>query len=307
MALHQYLARVGFVLPMQSEIDPGLVTLGQTSGGTDLSNVLERLLNDASGGLLSAVGLGPSSATSASEPSGSDRDRERYPRGVVTDPPSVVSTLINMALQGSFSPEPACGSEAPPSEFAHPWRFPETNNSGAAVPTELEIGRASAYVSGDDARRLVGVEKGDPNARVDFEAATKVGDTLAAIDKYLSSGATLGSPIDYAGYVIARLTRDNPEPIANFNLDSDRIYGALCWDWKRDHDILGTPAAYGGPATVRVPHSYQAPVAPGYGWCEQELNTSPPPPPVASPSRPRVAKASEAVAIRYIDKEDAFR
>ena len=107
---------------------------------------------------------------------------------------------------------------------------------------------------------------------------------------------------------MALLTRSRRfvEPVApaNFNLDSDRGYGYLCWDWVRSKNIEGFPQAFQRNGLNR---GYHAPLRPGYGWCKDEIPADTVLPPVGSPDRPLMhdpAKAKpEPVRIRYIDRE----
>jgi hypothetical protein len=64
----------------------------------------------------------------------------------------------------------------------------------------------------------------------------------------------LGDPVPFSAYLIGRLVNDTNYQ-TQFNLDADRAYGYLTWDWIRrdDHPPLGkTPMNF----------AYQVPVAP---------------------------------------------
>jgi hypothetical protein len=127
----------------------------------------------------------------------------------------------------------------------------------------------------------MGGAPGDPSARQLFEESGTESHTIALGRFLLPQGRHLGDPIDYTRYVIARLTRDDPGPISNFNLDADRSYGALCWDWVRSSMLQATPGAWTGPSGEhRVnpnpdqppdPRAYQAPLRPGFGWCRDDM------------------------------------
>jgi hypothetical protein len=304
MAVHLYLARTGFVMPLHGEIEPGLMTLGQGEK-VDVFNILEAVINDLSGGLLSDIGINPPIVVTTNENSGSDRDQKVYPKNVVLDPPTFTEQELVKGLQVlGFTAARPCDPSEIPSEFLRPWEWPETDNQGDRIPSEFALGQASPYKSGDDALRMLDTAVGDAQARADFEAAGSEAQTRAAIQHHLPAGRTLGSPIDYAAYVIARLTRDQPGAITNLNLDSDRGYAYLCWDWLRDGLFPANPAAYGGGAAPPGPHTYQAPVAPGLAWCQHDLGTPlpgnlQPPPAAAVPPAP--------VRIRYIDREKKNR
>jgi len=287
LALHWYLSITGFVYPMQHEINRGLTTLGV--GVTDFWDLLTAALDDISGGLV------PSHQ--GSEPSGHDRD-PGYPHDAVVDPPS----LLNFLLRQDFAVPCSSAGEAP-SEFASPWLWPAKDHGGDDVPSEAPLTPASPYVASQDAPVLMGGAPGSNVARSAYQAATSESDTLAASAAHLPAGEHLGDPVDYTAYVVAWLTRDHPADIANFNLDSDRGYGYLCWDWVRSPDVKGVPQAF----QDKVPNrAYHAPLRPGYGWCQDDIPAGTPQPPVG-PDRPLMhdptATAPDPVRIRYIDRE----
>jgi hypothetical protein len=302
MAIHLYLARSGFVMPLSDEIEPALMKLGQGER-VDLYHVLVSLINDLSGGLLSDIGVNPPVITPTTETSGSDRDQRVWPKNIVADPPQFIEQAINLLLQIGFHVDRTCGASETPSEFRRPWQWPDADEQGEPVSSEFVLSRASPYTAGQDALEMLSHAHGDAQARTAFEQAMSEAQTQKVIQEFLPKGATLGAPIDYAAYVIARLTRTDPGPITNFDLDSNRGYGYLCWDWLRSAVFKATPQAYVGHPN-EADHVYQAPLRPGAGWCGLDLNAGAPPP--GNPLRPVVASAPEAVRIRYIDREKKF-
>lgn len=242
--------------------------------------------------------------TPTSEKSGSDRDHDIYPKNVVLDPPGFIEQQINSLLQVGFQMDRTCGASETPSEFRRPWQWPDVDQQGDPVPSEFPVGRASPYKAGDNALTMTALTFGDAKARAAFEAAQSEAQTLSAIASFLPKGLHLGSPIDYTAYVIARLTRTSlPAPIANFDLDSNRGYGYLCWDWLRSPTLKATPSAYQTHPN-QAQHVYQSPLRPGFGWCDLELNPGAPPP--GNPQRPASATPPQDVRIRYIDREKKF-
>ena len=327
-ALHWYLSMTGFVVPMKDEINPAMTTLGI---GTE--NVWQSILDaigDPAGGLSSVFSGGSSGIITIPplerEPSGSDVD-QAYPHDVILDPISAINASHIDPLDpnsSSFDPTGTftqiiqnllpgqCKNVGPgseiPSEFLRPWKWPSVDNTGDAVPSELPKVQASPYKSMQDViDTVMGGVGGNLQARMDFENATKESDTVDCINKHLPHGEYLGDPIDYAGYVIANLTRNdlNFEKLTNFDLDSDRGYGYLCWDWVRSKDIKATPTGYSGQPN---PCQYHAPLRPGAGWCDTEIPTGTVLPPTGSTSRPTTHEdnPSTPVRIRYIDKEPKF-
>jgi hypothetical protein len=276
LALHWYLAMSGFVYPMQQEINMGLNTLGIGVG--DVWGTVQAALNDLDGAITA-----PPAPT---EPSGSDLNH-KFPIDVVTDPQGFVSNLIHQALNN------ICGANEAPSEFLRPWLWPAKDNEGDIVPSELRLTKASPYHSLQDCTAIMGGLPGHAGARNDYEAAQKEGETLTASANHLPNNQTLGDAVDYTTYVVARLTRKNlnPQDIANFNLDADRGYGYLCWDWLRSKNLTGGPAAFKNAPDKRT---YNLPLHPGAGWCKNDATGAVP------------KSHDENVEIRYIDREDKF-
>ncbi len=277
LALHWFLAMTGFTYPMQQELNSGLNTLG--IGVADGWPAVQASLADLDGGLM------PPPASS--EPSGANNDTV-YPIDVVTDPQSYISNAIHQASQN------VCGAAEGPSEFLRPWLWPARDNEGDSVPSEQVLTKASPYNSGQDCTAIMGGLPGNAAARTDYEAAEGEADTITASSKHLPHGETLGDAVDYTGYVVARLTRDglDPKSITNFNLDSDRGYGYLCWDWVRSKNLMGVPSAFKTDADKRA---YHLPLHPGSGWCQNDATAALPP---SDPENP-----TNTVRIRYIDRQ----
>jgi hypothetical protein len=71
-----------------------------------------------------------------------------------------------------------------------------------------------------------------------------------------ASGTTpLGDPVVFSAYLIGQIA-NNPRFAANFNLEADRGYGHLCWDWTRNRDDqagLHDPRGHPYPAPLVLP------------------------------------------------------
>jgi hypothetical protein len=287
LAVHTYLAMTGYVMPMPGEINSGLNTLGVSVSNGWAATVVA--LGTPDGGL--------TPATVSTDPSG--LPETGFPKDVVMDPPGFITGIFGPLL-GVPSPD----SEFP-SEFNRPWRWPEKDNEGDAVNVELAQSVAGPYVAGMNANALFGASPGDPSARQQFEGADKEEKTLRIAAQLLPKGQHLGDPQDYTAYVIATLTRDNVDPtkIVNFNLDADRGYGYLCWDWLRfkPNDSRSIPSGFKNQPNGVMQHSYPTPKQPGYGWDIKEEVAGAAPAQDFHPNDP-----ASRVIIRYIDKEGKF-
>ena len=294
LGLHTYLAMTGYVMPMPGEINMGLNTLGMSVD--DQWMVTLAALGDPDGGITPAM--------LASDPSGSLRTG--FPKDVVMDPPNAITQIFSDLFKiGS----PPVNGEFP-SEFTRPWRFPLRDNEGDVVNVENPHTVAGPFPAGADANSLFGSAPGSAEARARFEDANSEGQTIAAAADLIPQGKHLGDPMDYTAYVVAPLTRDNLnlDAVANFNLDADRGYGYLTWDWLRHGKSRAIPDAFvgnpdpsaSGAATDVSQHVYPVPVEPGYGWNTADEKSGPA---TAGfdPSDPLAA-----VRIRYIDRQRKF-
>lgn len=297
LSFHWILSITGYAIPLPGEITPALHTLGV--GFDDNWNLLQAELSDLSGGLLGTV------PALHSEPSGVDRDKA-YPRDVVSDPKSSIPTIPSQIMALFDNSEGV-------SEFTRPWRWPQVDNEGDNVPTELpSIARAgSPYHSGLDAFVLMADDPGNQQFRTAVEGAGSAAATVDIVSSGLQAGEHLGDPGDYSAYVIAKLTRDDPNPIVNFNLDADRGYCFLCWDWLRMPEVNAAPNAYSNKlpfqqinAPLNSTHQYQAPRQAGSGWDQWDiLVNQPAPQPV---QHNPYEQNNPPVVVRYIDREEKY-
>jgi hypothetical protein len=294
LGIHTFLAMTGYVMPMPGEINSGLNTLGVSVTDDWMATVAA--LGTFDGGI--TPGALPTDPTESTQTG--------FPRDVVLDPPNLITSVFNTIFEIGA---PEVNGELP-SEFTRPWRWPGLDNGGDTVNLENPQSVAGPFTLGEDATALFGAMPGTPSARQQFEAAPDEATTNKLAVSLLRRNEHLGDPVDYAAYVIASLTRDglDPSKVANFNLDSDRGYAYLCWDWLRDPERrsmpsgfkgLGDPSNHGTPDDVSQ-HVYPSPVEPGYGWQpSEEFDHAGHPPPVSFDP----GNAAAAVRIRYIDRQ----
>jgi hypothetical protein len=294
LGVHTYLAMTGYVMPMPGEINTGLNTLGVSVADGWATTVAA--LNDPDGGI--------TTKTLSSDPSGAEK--ETYPRDVVLDPKNAVSSIIN-DIFSIGAPEVA--GELP-SEFTRPWRFPLTDNQGDAISIERPSNVPGPFTAGMNANALFGSAPGTKVARDLLESAKNEIETIRFVISLLGSGQHMGDPRDYSAYLMAKLTRTNLKlnEIPNFNLDADRGYAYLCWDWLRDKQRKSIPSAFktdGNPAHEPVlQHVYPTPVQPGYGWQpdDQVVPQGQVPQKGFNPLDPQAS-----ARIRYIERENKFQ
>lgn len=229
LASRRPLVMAGFLMPKHEEVARGLIELGVT---TDYALV------DLKAALDSPDGTGqaplpfdePSGRANPGDPYGTDVE---FPRDVVSDDP----TLITKTLRGILGNSSLfCGRPNQPSEFLKPWAYPVTNQAGVPVGGERLPTHPGPWLRGDTALDLLQPSPGNAAARADFERASSPAETESQSDAHLKVGEHLGNPVDYGLYVVGQLTTasDPDTPVLpDFNLDSDRGYAYLCWDWNR--------------------------------------------------------------------------
>lgn len=135
-------------------------------------------------------------------------------------------------------------------EFQRPWAYPDRNNNPdpKQAGNELEgpLTIPGPYVTGTLPHELLNV--GGPisnQARVQYQDAGCPADTDLLSTAWVRHQANnrfgeanfagtnpLGDPVVWSAYLIGQIA-NNPNFLSSFNLDADRGYGYLCWDWER--------------------------------------------------------------------------
>ena len=87
----------------------------------------------------------------------------------------------------------------------------------------------------------------------------------------------LGDPVVFSTYLIGQLANNPKNFLSSFNLDADRGYGYLCWDWER------VPSSTGGSQPKDgMNHVFPPPVT----WPEGSGSLPGDPPPKPDPGVP---------------------
>jgi hypothetical protein len=161
-------------------------------------------------------------------------------------------------------------------EYQRPWAFPERTNDpdpkkdGNYVETPLTT--SGPYRTGTMPHELLENASAISNsARVLYEdsgcpADTDLYNEAFVLHQSAAFGAgnyqgtnPLGDPVVFSAYLIGQIA-NNPKFVSNFNLDADRGYGYLCWDWVR---TALTPG--GAHPTDGQLHVYPPPAIPPEG------------------------------------------
>lgn len=221
------LVMTGYTLPMDDEIDIGLIRLG--TGHQDTFLAMLREMDDVLAGLDDAALLGLQTELDA-----------LLNVTNLTPEEALARILGEFAASSSPPAEPndkyplRHPDEGPKDEFHHPWDYPTT---------EVELGEtlAGPYEMGSLPHILLetGIP-GNQSIRSEFENARGPDDTNK-INRQVTSTNNLGDPTNFASYLIWQLTRyqfpnnSKETRITDWNLDGDRGYAYKCWDWDRHH------------------------------------------------------------------------
>jgi hypothetical protein len=144
-------------------------------------------------------------------------------------------------------------------EYQRPWGFPnQTNDRDPAIDgnyLETPLTVAGPYPTSTMPHTIL--QTGSPTitpisntGRGQYELADSpartdeltngyvLHDPKSKVEKaieYAVTGGTnpLGDPVIFSIYLIGQIA-NNPKFLSNFNLDADRGYGYLCWDWDRN-------------------------------------------------------------------------
>jgi hypothetical protein len=257
--LHELMAHTGFFLPhgeehypdgelrLGNEIDLPLITLGGT-----VDAAFQQLLGDALdpfGNLDHSTGLLV----------GHPIPDPRYP---------LYQVVEYHDDQGQPVPDRTPAGTADTKEYRRPWAYPDQspesggpNPSWPYTPTPTErpplTYGAGPYPAGTTPPDVFFRTDApvDPALRAGYENAQSPTETdrlnIAHLHPASDSPASpLGDPVPFSGYLIGRILNDR-QYSTQFNLDSDRAYAYLTWDWIRGD----------ATATEDLGFPYRAPLA----------------------------------------------
>jgi hypothetical protein len=290
MKTHEVLAHTGYVLPhseqfyedgelrLPDEIDLPLITLGGT---------VDAAFRDA--------------LAAAFDPLGNlDKDQDVIEPGhSIADPNYPYYPVLQYDTDGSFEGW----------EFHRPWAWPDKSPvqvSGGppttkTTPTEtydpfasfgegppgafkpLRPGPYPVNTMPDVFFRLNAPV--NPDVRSAYEQAQTPWETDMLNQAHLGQRlpfSPLGDPIPFSAHLIGQLANDTGYS-AQFNLDSDRAFAYLTWDWIRND-----PKAQGGTATGIFGLTYETPRIPPEG-------------------APGWAKGADPLELQYKDKPDVHK
>jgi hypothetical protein len=204
--------------------------------------------------------------------------------GNLDDDPDLLSAGIRNPKAREFPwlpvrEKPNGGPGTRPVEFQRPWGFPDRINerddkiAGNYVESPRTVGGPyprdavpTVLLSPDgpasNELRAVYANAGCPadtdlyNERFIGHAPLTHGYGEAGEGEDVSGTNPLGDPVAFSSYLIGQIAH-NPHFGANFNLDADRGYGYLCWDWER----AARPTGEKDPRE----HDYRSPLVPPEG------------------------------------------
>jgi hypothetical protein len=278
--VHDVMAHTGFFIPhgeeryppggpdgelkLGNEIDEPLITLGGTVDGA-----FQQALADA---LDPFANLDHSAKPIVGHP--------------VPDPNYPYYMVIGYDDAAATTPSRDNGSVLT-EEYKRPWAYPQKAYQGKDLVqnrSELSAGTELAPVPPNAPAPLLGpypggttpdevffrtTSTGNPRARLEYEQSQTPEETdrlnLVHLRYDGNAGSPLGDPIPFTSYLIGRLLNDRTYS-TQFNLDSDRAYAYLTWDWVRSGtqipaDLPGI--SYAAPKTPpQLAKEWKDPLAP---------------------------------------------
>jgi hypothetical protein len=178
-------------------------------------------------------------------------------------------------------------------EFKRPWAYPQVDPDGGTTPTETYEPHASdsgappgAYKPLRPGPYPVGTMPDvffrldapvDASVRSDYESATTPFATDRLNEAHVpaegrAAFSPLGDPVPFSSYLIGRLANET-NYITQFNLDSDRAFAYLTWDWIRQDAATG---AKGTPDGMGSDFTYVRPVIAPAGTDDKQWNPATP-------------------------------
>jgi hypothetical protein len=151
--------------------------------------------------------------------------------------------------------------------------FPERQRAGDETDSAiLTIAGPFAYGATPDAVFFT-TEPGNAQLRAQYEsslspAATELLNSVNLTPR--NSVSPLGSPVTFSAYLIGQVL-NQAGYVTNFNLDSDRAFGYLAWDWDRDQSVNPSP-----PSLDAFGRPFRAPLTPPQLAKPHTLSTDPP-------------------------------
>jgi hypothetical protein len=267
--VHEILAHIGFAVPhglvtyddnhelmLPDEIDQQLITIG---GGVD--DAFRQALAD----LIDPLANFDGQADLAPDRDVPDRNYPLYLPISYTTADGKITPVTEPKLY------PPGARELKAQEFTRPWAYPaqavyEPSNGHDYIANfrELLAGRdeKDPTVTGPYQRYTTpevlfdASDFGNAQTRGSYERSSGPQQTESINETALSGnnrGSPLGGPVAFSAYLIGAILNDRSYG-TQFNLDSDRAYGYLTWDWDRqvvpdladaamgpnvDHDDLG--------------------------------------------------------------------
>ena len=255
--IHEVLAHTGFVVPhgqqlyphsqelkLGNEIDEQLITLGGSADAAFQQALADAL--DPLGNLDHATGA------------------NAIPGHPVPDPNYPWYMVVRYDDAAAWTPHHTTSGGLDTREYRRPWAYPnQTYHGDSLVPAHPEISYGSTETPTDPAEPTTVVagpyppgsrpdqvffrtdRPADVQARTQYENAGEPQETDRLNRQHLTFGdgavSPLGDPVPFSSYLIGALL-NNRSYDTQFNLDSDRAYAYLTWDWVRDHTVPTVPA-----------------------------------------------------------------
>jgi hypothetical protein len=193
-------------------------------------------------------------------------------------------------------------------EFRRPWGFPnltsstDPNKQGNML--EAPITTSGPYPQGIIPTDLLQIENLPISSklRLWYEISISPEETDVLNNKYIghcptsehNNNSPIGGPILFSTYLLGQIA-NNCKFSANFNLDGDRGFAYLCWDWIRGEDEKDNPRHQKYKAPVTEPEGTAGDTSSSDSWVI--------PTPIPASENP-APQYSPELKLKYIRKQD---
>jgi hypothetical protein len=238
--MRMVLTHLGYAIPQSEQLWPN----GEIKRPNEIDEELIRLGHTVDGAFEAAL-------AAAWDPLGNLDSDPALTNVGVRDVMSAPTPWLPVRVAKGEKPAPfGARSAGDVDEFQRPWGYPDrTNNPDPAkAGNELEgpLTIPGPYVTGTMPHELLNTSAPVSNAaRAQYQDAGCPADTDLLSTGWVRHHTNnqfgeanfpgtnpLGDPVVFSTYLIGQIA-NNPGFIASFNLDADRGYGYLCWDWIR--------------------------------------------------------------------------
>ena len=230
--LRRVLVHMGYLMPQSEETWPN----GELRKPSEIDHELITLGHTVDSAFKEAL-------AAAWDPLGNLDDDPALTNEGVRDPLAALTPWLPIRVtKGEKPPTFSAASAGSVVEFQRPWAYPDRTNDRDSTKAgnylEAPLTTAGPYPRETLPVQLLATDGTASNAaRAKYEAAGCPADTDAYNADFISAdhpSNPLGDPVVFSTYLMGQIA-NNPKLKSSYNLDADRGYAYLCWDWDRQN------------------------------------------------------------------------